>query len=169
MAHTSSKSHLKNFELKPQWMRNNQNSEFTDRIQKFNTHTEKRNIKERNKRKRFLDSDSFDRLYSLPFNLHNEYINNPYFDLDYYLIENIQKRYNIRNNVFNRADVLYDQFRENYFQQVKNVDENSFDFDNFYYKDDVFIDDSLDRLFCQDINEILKREFDSDYFNPYDN
>ena len=169
MAQTNSKSYLKTLELKPQWMRNNQNSEFTARIQKFNTLTKKQNMQERNKRKKFLDSDSFDRLYSLPFNLHNEYINNPYFDLDYYLIENIQKRHNIRNNVFNRADIIYEQFRENYFQQVKNLDENSFDFDNFYYKDDVFIDNSLDRLFCQDINEILKREFGGDYFNPYDN
>ena len=169
MAQTSSKSYLKNFELKPQWMRNNQNTEFTERIRKFNLITEKQNMEERNKKKKFLDSDNFDRLYSLPYNLHNEYINNPYFDLDYYLIENIQRRHNTRNNVFNRADALYEQFRENYFQQVKNLDENSFDFDNFYYKDDVFIDDSLDRIFCQDINDILKREFGSDYFNPYDN
>ena len=88
MAQTSSKSHLKNFELKPQWLRNNQNNGFRERIQKFNALTEKRNKQERNNRKKFLDSDRFDTLYSLPFNLHNEYINNPHFDLDYYLIEN---------------------------------------------------------------------------------
>ena len=109
----------------------------------------------------------FTRKYDLPYKLYDDYINHSWFDIEYYSNENIAKRIKIRNELYYRADELYDNFVENYTNYVINLDENSLDFNNFFYKDEVFIDESLERNIILDVNEILKREFNTDYFDPF--
>ena len=52
----------------------------------------KKEAEEKEKRREFLESDEFYRKYDLPIHLHKKYIDNSQFDLEYYSIENIEKR-----------------------------------------------------------------------------
>lgn len=164
MASLSSNTNIKNLELKPQWLRKKKSD---PKITNLLSILDEKNKIEKQKRIDFLDSEQFSRKYDLPYKLYNDYINNSWFDIEYYSLENIEKRKQLENKLYNRADTLYDQFVDNYTYYVQNLDENSLDFDNFFYKDEVFIDDSRDRRICEDVNDILKKEFYSDYFNPF--
>ncbi len=155
---------IKNIELKPQWARK---EKINTNLKKLNELFKKQDDREKQKRRDFLESDEFLRKYDLPYNLYDKFINHSWFKIDDYLIENIEQKRAIENKLINRADSLYDNFIDNYTYYVENLDENSLDFDNFFYKDIVFIEESMDRKFCDDIKEILKKEFYSDYFNPF--
>ena len=155
---------FKTRELRPQWARKNSEN---ITISKINKQHQLLNQIEKDKKKRFLESDDFEKNYSLPFNLYDEYINKPWFDLKPYLNKNIERQNRITNSLYNRSDELYDCYVSNYKDYVHNLDENSMDFDNFYYLDSVFIDESMDRAICDSVIEKLKEEFGNDYFNPY--
>ena len=58
----------------------------------------------------FSDSDNFRRNCSLPFNMYTEYINNPYFDIEYYRNSNIQKRKDNEDKIYNRSREIYEKY-----------------------------------------------------------
>lgn len=163
---TANQSHLKNRELRPQYMRKNK---INPNLEKFNLYEKQRLENIKKEKNIFLDSDNFRRNYSLPFNLYSEYLNNPHFDIEYYRDSNIQVRKQIENKLYNKSDEMYTNMVENYSNYVKNMDINSLDFNNFWYMDKVIIEEdcSLDRMFCNRIRDILKEEFGSDYIDPF--
>ena len=118
----------------------------------------------------FLDSDNFRRNYSLPFNCIRSISIILNFDIEYYRNSNIQKRKDNEDKIYNRSREIYENMVElSLDQNVKNLDNNSLDFDNFWYMDNVIIeeDSSLDRMFCNETRDKLKAEFSDDYIDPF--
>jgi hypothetical protein len=128
----------------------------------------KRDKKGKDERESYIYSDEFSRKYDLPYNLHKQYIDHVWFDLEYYSLKNIEERRKIESDLYNRAHTLYDENVDSYVNYVHNLPENSLDFNNFFYDDNVFIDDSMDNSICNSVRTVLKREFYNDYFDPFD-
>jgi hypothetical protein len=121
------------------------------------------------KRKEYVYSDEFSNKYNLPYKLYDNYINNKSFNIEYYSIENIEQRALNMTRLYNRCDIIYNEYVDSYIDYVYHLSDNSFDFNNFFYEDEVFIDDSLNEYICSLVQQILKREFKDDYFNPFIN
>ena len=163
---TANQTKFKNRDLRPQYMRK---SKPNINLEKFNQFEKQRLDKQKKRKNMFLDSDNFRRNYSLPFNMYTEYINNPNFDIEYYRNSNIQKRKDNEDKIYNRSREIYENMVSSYSNYVKNLDNNSLDFDNFWYMDNVIIveDSSHDRMFCNETRDKLKAEFSDDYIDPF--
>lgn len=151
-------------EFRPQWMvKEKPNVKYTTAIQNLAKHESSA----KDRRRAYLNSEEFNTKYYIPVNLVNDYINNSWFDLEYYSIENIHQKDLNKSLVHDRGNELYNNCVDRYTNYVCNLDGNSLDFDNYFYLDDVFIDESLDLNFKQNINEVLKEEFLDNYFDPF--
>ena len=164
MLNSGNDSLVKKRQMRPGICKKIDNLKITDLLE----YQRKRDKKEKEERENYLYSDEFSRKYDLPYDLHKQYIDHVWFDLEYYSIKNIEERRKIESDLYNRAHALYDENVDSYVNYVHNLPENSLDFNNFFYDDNVFIDDSMDTSICNSVRTVLKSEFYNDYFDPFD-
>ena len=105
---------------------------------------------------RFL-TEKFQENYYLPNNRINDYITDDDFDLEFYSNYSYDNR---EETLLKRAAQLYNKYCLEYNNNSK---ENE-----FFYKKKFIIDNDTEKEIINDVKEILKKEFQEEYFDPYD-